>query len=113
MTHIVQAGETLWAIAARYGVTMNELMRANGITNPDYVYVGQRLRIPTGGGYPYPSPGPGPIPGPGPGPFPGPGGGVNQRLERLERQNRVLEREIDRLNQRVDRLDARVRRLES
>lgn len=44
--HIVRRGETLSMIAQRYGVNMWVLARANGITNPNRIYVGQRLVIP-------------------------------------------------------------------
>lgn len=44
--HIVARGETLAAIAALYGVTIQQLTAANGIVNPDLIYVGQRLVIP-------------------------------------------------------------------
>ncbi|MCS6843982.1 MAG: LysM peptidoglycan-binding domain-containing protein [Caldilineales bacterium] len=47
--HVVRAGETLSSIAARYGVSASALARANGISNPNRIYVGQRLRIPAGG----------------------------------------------------------------
>lgn len=46
--HVVQAGETLFSIAQRYGITTAELMAANDITNPDRIYVGQQLTIPGG-----------------------------------------------------------------
>jgi LysM repeat protein len=46
--HIVQRGETLSAIAVRYGVNMWTIARANGISNPNRIYVGQRLVIPSG-----------------------------------------------------------------
>ena len=42
----VQSGETLSDIAARYGVSMNSLMRLNGIRNSDHVEAGQTLRLP-------------------------------------------------------------------
>ena len=45
-THVVQRGETLLAIALRYGVTMQELQAANGISDPDLIKVGQALIIP-------------------------------------------------------------------
>jgi lipoprotein-anchoring transpeptidase ErfK/SrfK len=45
-THVVQRGENLYRIALRYGTTYQTLARANGIVNPNQVYVGQRLRIP-------------------------------------------------------------------
>ena len=44
--YVVQPGDTLRSIAARYGVAVSFLMEANGLTNPDWVYVGQRLWIP-------------------------------------------------------------------
>jgi LysM repeat protein len=46
-THRVQVGETLSSIAAKYGLTTAELARANGLANPNLVYVGQRLIIPS------------------------------------------------------------------
>ncbi len=44
--HIVKRGETLGSIAARYGTTVEALVEANHLTNPDFIYVGQRLIIP-------------------------------------------------------------------
>ncbi|MBN1122354.1 MAG: LysM peptidoglycan-binding domain-containing protein [Anaerolineae bacterium] len=49
-THVVQAGETLYRIAAQYGLTVEQLAAANGITNPALIYVGQVLVIPNGDG---------------------------------------------------------------
>jgi LysM repeat protein len=45
-THTVAQGESLLAIASRYGVTLDELSAANGITNANHVFVGQVLTIP-------------------------------------------------------------------
>lgn len=45
-THTVQSGENLFRIALRYGVDMNELAAANGITDPTRIFVGQELLIP-------------------------------------------------------------------
>lgn len=45
-TYVIQAGDSLSGVAFRYGVTVEDLMRANGLSNPDVVYVGQRLVIP-------------------------------------------------------------------
>ena len=42
----VRPGETLSDIAARYGVSINSLMRLNGIRNSDHVEAGQTLRLP-------------------------------------------------------------------
>ncbi len=57
-THVVQAGENLFRIALRYGTSVEALTQANGITNPSFIYVGQRLKIP-GTSEPSPSPAPG------------------------------------------------------
>ncbi len=46
--HIVQAGESLWAIASRYGVTVDALVSVNKLSNANLVYAGQRLVIPGG-----------------------------------------------------------------
>lgn len=48
-TYTVQAGDSLGAIAARFGVPMGALAAANGIVNVDLIEVGQVLRIPSGG----------------------------------------------------------------
>jgi LysM repeat protein len=45
-THIVQAGENLFRIALRYGMTVERLAQVNGITNPARIYVGQKITIP-------------------------------------------------------------------
>lgn len=45
-THTIQPGETLSGIARQYGVTLAELMAANGITDADSIYSGQQLDIP-------------------------------------------------------------------
>ena len=46
-THTVQPGENLFRIALHYGMTYQALAAANGIVNPDLIYVGQRLTIST------------------------------------------------------------------
>lgn len=51
-THTVQAGETLFSIARRYGLTVQQLASANRITNPELIYVGQVLVIPGTGAPP-------------------------------------------------------------
>ena len=48
--YVVRAGDTLARIAARYGVSISAIVNANGITNPNHIYVGQRLIIPGAGG---------------------------------------------------------------
>ncbi len=47
-THTVKAGDTLKNIAARYGVSAEDLARWNRISNPNLIHVGQRLRVPFG-----------------------------------------------------------------
>jgi LysM repeat protein len=44
--YVVQAGDTLFRIATRYGLTVDELASYNGITNPDALSIGQVIRIP-------------------------------------------------------------------
>ncbi len=44
--HVVQAGENLFRIALRYGMNVNDLAAYNGIANPNFIYVGQVIRIP-------------------------------------------------------------------
>ncbi len=46
--HVVQRDENLFRIALRYGLTTEQLAQLNGITNPETIYVGQRLLVPTG-----------------------------------------------------------------
>jgi LysM repeat protein len=55
IVHIVRPGETLYSIARYYGSTVQAIAYANGIRNPSYIWAGQRLIIPTGGGYYPPS----------------------------------------------------------
>ncbi|HXF61238.1 MAG TPA: LysM domain-containing protein, partial [Caldilineaceae bacterium] len=47
-TYTVAPGDTLFLIAQRFGVPLETLIAANGITNPDVIEVGQVLVIPTG-----------------------------------------------------------------
>ncbi|HLF28503.1 MAG TPA: PA14 domain-containing protein [Anaerolineae bacterium] len=58
-TYIVQPGDNLFRIALRFGMTTDVLARANGIFNPNAIYVGQVLCIP-GAGTPPPPPPPAP-----------------------------------------------------
>ncbi len=44
--YIVQAGDTLYSIAIRFGLTLDELVSANGISNPNAISVGARLELP-------------------------------------------------------------------
>jgi LysM repeat protein len=44
----VVKGDTLAAIAKRFGLTVNQIAVASGVTNPDKIKVGQTLMIPGG-----------------------------------------------------------------
>lgn len=44
-TYTVQAGDTLSAIAATFGVSVDSLVEINNIDNPDLIYAGQVLRL--------------------------------------------------------------------
>jgi LysM repeat protein len=45
-TYVVGWGDSLSLIAARYGTTVSAIVQANGLANPNLIYVGQRLTIP-------------------------------------------------------------------
>ncbi len=55
-TYIVQAGDSLTRIAARYGLTVSQLASANGLGWNSWLYAGQRLVIPGGSAAPQPLP---------------------------------------------------------
>ena len=46
-TYKIKWGDTLWDIANKYGTTVNELVSLNNIKNPDLIYVGNTLNIPS------------------------------------------------------------------
>ncbi len=53
-SYVVQLGDTLFEIARRFGVSVEALARANGITNPALIRPGQVLVIPVPGTTPLP-----------------------------------------------------------
>jgi spore germination protein YaaH len=102
LNYTVRPGDTLNSIAARFGVSVQELISVNNIPYPYYIYEGQNIFIPSGQT-------PGSTPTQLRPPFLGE---VDRRLDRLERQVGNIDRRVDRLEQRVNRLDERVDRLE-
>jgi LysM repeat protein len=49
-TYVIQSGDTLRKLAARWGVTVNDILAVNGqIYNPSLIYVGQVINVPGGG----------------------------------------------------------------
>lgn len=55
LTHIVQAGDTLYHIALLHSVTIEELAAVNQRTTTDFLYVGEELLIPTAADQPVPT----------------------------------------------------------
>jgi LysM repeat protein len=53
--YYVTWGDSLSGIAVRYGVSVEAILRANGLTNPDMIYIGQPLIIPYSGSVGYPN----------------------------------------------------------
>ena len=43
--YIVKSGDTLSAIAMKYGTTVAQLVKWNGIKNPNLIYVNQKIRV--------------------------------------------------------------------
>jgi LysM repeat protein len=91
MNYVVQPGDTLWSIASRFGTSVQAIMQANGLTNPNYIYVGLTIYIP--------------IPGPPFPPSPPAPDNLERRVARLERQVERLSNEFERLRRRVERLE--------
>ena len=48
--YVVKSGDTLGGIASRYGTTWQRLQELNGLSNPNWIYPGQLLKV-TGNGY--------------------------------------------------------------
>ena len=47
-TYVIKTGDTLYAIAVRFKVTVAQIMAANpSITNPNQITIGQKIVIPT------------------------------------------------------------------
>lgn len=61
--YTVQPGDTLSALARRYNTTVQAIVNANNIANPNLIRVGQVLEIPGEGSVVPPTPAPSPSPG--------------------------------------------------
>lgn len=46
LVHVVQKGETFYAISRKYGVPADAIMSFNGIDDPDRLKLGQKIKIP-------------------------------------------------------------------
>lgn len=46
ITYVIQPGDTLSGIAARFGTTVSELTRINKISDPDRIYAGNTIKVP-------------------------------------------------------------------
>lgn len=46
-TYTVQAGDTLWAIAQKFNIRVEEITKANNLKDPEKIQVGQTLIIPS------------------------------------------------------------------
>ena len=44
--YVVKDGDTLWKIAKKYGSTVDDIVRVNGIENPDKINIGEKIYIP-------------------------------------------------------------------
>lgn len=93
MNYVVRAGDTLNSIAARFGVSVAELIRINRLAPPYIIYPGQTLYIPVA-----PDMRP-----------PRPDMDWERRIERLERQVDRLQNRVNRLDERVEDLNRRIR----
>lgn len=46
--HVVMKGESLSVIAIKYGVSVDDIIKANNIKNPNFIQINQKLIIPEG-----------------------------------------------------------------
>ena len=43
--YVTRPGDTLWSIAQKFGTTVDEIAKKNGMLNPNIIYPGTRLYI--------------------------------------------------------------------
>jgi LysM repeat protein len=65
-TYVVRPGDTLWGISRQFGTTVDAIVQANSIPNPNLIFVGQVLEVPTDATTPPPGTTPPPPPPPPP-----------------------------------------------
>lgn len=44
--YVIKSGDTIWKIAKRFGSTVDDIVRVNGMKNPDRINVGEKIYIP-------------------------------------------------------------------
>ncbi|GHT84751.1 peptidoglycan-binding protein LysM [Spirochaetia bacterium] len=44
--HVIRKGDTIYSLAGNYGVSQQEILNLNGISDPNRIFIGQRIRIP-------------------------------------------------------------------
>ena len=49
LIYVVKKGESLFSIAKQFGISSGNLAAFNGITNPDKIQAGQKLKLPQPG----------------------------------------------------------------
>ncbi|MDI6742186.1 MAG: N-acetylmuramoyl-L-alanine amidase [Smithella sp.] len=69
-THTIASGDTFWSLSRRYGVTVDDIRRANPGVDAARLQIGQEVRIPLKDGTPPPKAAPAPKPAPKPKPAP-------------------------------------------
>lgn len=45
-TYTVQPGDTMWKISRKLNISLDKLLKANSLPNPDQIYPGQKLNLP-------------------------------------------------------------------
>ncbi|KOO50521.1 cell wall hydrolase [Priestia koreensis] len=82
-SYTVAAGDTLWSISSKHGVSVDAVKQANNLSS-DIISIGQALTIPTGGQAPAPQPAPAQAQ-PAPAPQPAQANANNEEKELLAR----------------------------
>ena len=43
--YVIRDGDTLWTIAEKFGITVDQILALNDIPNPDMIYPRRRIRL--------------------------------------------------------------------